>query len=663
MGVDDEPDHGGAGRRRPPARARRRRHRRAPRAGSGVAGRVPPHRGHARAPQERGPARAGLRPGAPLAARAVAARDRRADGWGPEPRGPPDRPTTSSSPARSPTPSWPSSTGGPAPSPTCRSPRATGCRRSRPCAPASPTVVSDEVPSVHDLGAPEPAPARIVDPLDVDDIAAGLAAVLTDDALRAELAAPGRGLRVGADLARRRPRPRRAVAVAAVTDEPLALSLDVSAVPARPGGAGYYTMALARGLAGRDDVGLTLVARRGDEERWRDAGRRRRGARRGARLAAGPAGLRAAPPRVPCCAPLGVQVHHGPHYTMPARSPVPCAVTIHDCTFFDHPEWHLRSKAAFFRRAIRRAARHAGVLVCVSQVTEDRLRAVLRRAGAGRGGAARGRPRAVHARASRPRGRTGPCSRALGVPVDRPLVAFVGTLEPRKGVVPLVAAFDQVADAHPDAVLVLGGQTGWGMAETERALAAARHPERIVRTGYLPDEAVPALLRQAVGRGLPGARGGVRAARPRGAGLRRAAGDDGGHGDGGDGRGRRAPRAARRRRRAGRRARARRSRRAAPRPAGRSGSPWRGSGPGRRASRCTCGPMRSPGRPRSRVPRDARADHRRKGLRGPVAGRAPQGPRATRSRSSTSRRTWPTAPPSAGSWPTSRPTPSTTWPP
>ena len=46
-------------------------------------------------------------------------------------------------------------------------------------------------------------------------------------------------------------------------------------------------------------------------------------------------------------------------------------------------------------------------------------------------------------------------------------------------------------------MLVLGGQTGWGMAETERALAAARHPERIVRTGYLPDAAVPALLRQA----------------------------------------------------------------------------------------------------------------------------------------------------------------------
>ena len=54
-----------------------------------------------------------------------------------------------------------------------------------------PTVVSDEVPSVHDLDAPEPAPARVVNALDVDDIADGLAAVLTDDVVRADLAQRG----------------------------------------------------------------------------------------------------------------------------------------------------------------------------------------------------------------------------------------------------------------------------------------------------------------------------------------------------------------------------------------------------------------------------------------------------------------------------------------
>ena len=55
----------------------------------------------------------------------------------------------------------------------------------------APSVVANEVPSVHDLGATGLAPACIVDPLDIDDIARGLHAVLTDDALRADLAARG----------------------------------------------------------------------------------------------------------------------------------------------------------------------------------------------------------------------------------------------------------------------------------------------------------------------------------------------------------------------------------------------------------------------------------------------------------------------------------------
>jgi glycosyltransferase involved in cell wall biosynthesis len=275
----------------------------------------------------------------------------------------------------------------------------------------------------------------------------------------------------------------------------LPLTLDVSAVPPRPGGAGYYTMALAGTLATHSDVELTLVARHGDEQRWSalaagSAVRAAVPASRPGRLAFEQIGLSSVLRR------LTAQVHHGPHYTMPARAPVPCVVTIHDCTFFDHPEWHLRTKAAFFRRAIRHAARHAASLVCVSQVTADRLaascdvRAPVVVA-----------PHGVDHQRFKPEepsdGADGALLSSLGVPADRPLVAFVGTLEPRKGIEPLVAAFDRVAATRPDVVLVLAGQPGWGMADTERALAEARHPDRILRTGYLPDEAVPALLRQA----------------------------------------------------------------------------------------------------------------------------------------------------------------------
>jgi glycosyltransferase involved in cell wall biosynthesis len=282
---------------------------------------------------------------------------------------------------------------------------------------------------------------------------------------------------------------------------PLELSLDVSAVPAHPGGAGYYTMALARGLAAHPEVALTLVARRGDTARWHDlAGaapcRDAVPTSRPGRLAFEQWGL----PKL--LRSVGATIHHGPHYTMPERSPIPCAVTIHDCTFFDHPEWHVRSKAAFFRRAIRRAAQGAGVLICVSQTTAERLHAncpvqapvVVAPHGVDHARFAPDEPAAGADRAA---------LAGLGVPDERPLVVFIGTLEPRKGVAGLVAAFDRIAASDPDVVLVLGGQAGWGLDETERALGAARHRDRIVRTGYLPDTAVPALLRRAAAVAYP----------------------------------------------------------------------------------------------------------------------------------------------------------------
>ena len=276
----------------------------------------------------------------------------------------------------------------------------------------------------------------------------------------------------------------------------LGVSLDVSAVPARPGGAGYYTMAIARGLRSRADITLTMVARHGDEERWSTLGP---GAAHvvGAVPASRPARLAFEQVRFPrLLDALGVQVHHGPHYTMPARAPVPCVVTIHDCTFFDHPEWHVRSKALFFRRAIRHAAVHAGALVCVSEVTATRLRSCCE-VRAPIVVAPHGVDHARFTPTEPAPGSDRGVLEEIGISPGRPLVVFVGTLEPRKGVASLIAAFDRVAETQGDAVLVLCGQAGWGMAETEQALARASHGDRIVRMGYLPDPAVPALLRQA----------------------------------------------------------------------------------------------------------------------------------------------------------------------
>ncbi|MGO8872777.1 MAG: glycosyltransferase, partial [Acidimicrobiales bacterium] len=81
---------------------------------------------------------------------------------------------------------------------------------------------------------------------------------------------------------------------------------------------------------------------------------------------------------------------------------------------------------------------------------------------------------------------------------DRPFLLFVGTLEPRKDVPTLVGAFARVTDRHPDALLVLAGGAGWGAAAVDRAIEASGLGRRVVRTGYVPDASVPALLRRSV---------------------------------------------------------------------------------------------------------------------------------------------------------------------
>ncbi len=279
------------------------------------------------------------------------------------------------------------------------------------------------------------------------------------------------------------------------------LSVDVSAVPHRPVGAGQYTIHLTEALARGDDVTLSLWCRRDDGDRWRAIGGR------------APATVRAVAPnrrplrlvweqaRLPALlARSGATVHHAPHYTMPDRAALATVVTIHDVTFLEHPEWHERSKVKVFQRAIRGAARRATALVCVSAVTATRFDDLCRPTG---------RvfviPHGVDHATFRPDeaapGADEDVLVALGL--RPPYVVFVGTLEPRKAVPDLVAAFDRMADSHPELSLVLVGRPGWAPGDIEKSIRGARHADRIRRTGYVPDGAVPALLRRAAAAAYP----------------------------------------------------------------------------------------------------------------------------------------------------------------
>lgn len=271
------------------------------------------------------------------------------------------------------------------------------------------------------------------------------------------------------------------------------LLLDVSAVPARPVGAGVYTVHLAAGLGARSELELHLLTRRGDAERWAELAPK--AAVHPDVPESRPARLLWEQTRAPALASgLDLELWHGPHYTMPLRLSVPAVLTVHDLTFFDHPEWHERAKVAFFRPMLRAGARRARALVAVSEHTAARVRAVLAPTApvvvAPHGvDHARFRPAAV--------GDPADLARLGHLGILPPYVAFAGTLEPRKGLPSLVAAFARIVPQRPDLRLVLAGRDGWGADAVRDAIAASGVATHILRVGYLPGDALPAFFRQA----------------------------------------------------------------------------------------------------------------------------------------------------------------------
>lgn len=268
------------------------------------------------------------------------------------------------------------------------------------------------------------------------------------------------------------------------------VALDVSAVPVRVAGAGRYVVELAARLP-RSGVDTTLVTRRHDAERWTRTSPDARVASlvpdgRVTRLAyeAMVAG-RSATAR-------GADLWHGPHYTMPHRGATPTVVTIHDLTYFTDPQWHERSKAVFFRRAITYAASHARVLVSVSAYSARQLEAIV----------------PVHApvvvaplgvdlERFQATGDDESLLRARHLPVGVPFVCFVGTMEPRKGLDVLLEAFTELASRDDEVELWLAGQVGWGEGPIEARLEVDPYRDRVRRLGFVDDDVLPALYRHA----------------------------------------------------------------------------------------------------------------------------------------------------------------------
>ncbi|GIG39619.1 glycosyl transferase [Cellulomonas phragmiteti] len=218
-----------------------------------------------------------------------------------------------------------------------------------------------------------------------------------------------------------------------------------------PGGSATYVVELTRALDPRDDVRVTGVSA---SHRGLPAPDVTPAVRTRAlplpRVALYEAWQRTTLPRAEWAVP-GAQVVHAPTWAVPGTAR-PLVVTVHDLAFLDDPTHFTPRGNAYFRRALTRTRDHAAAVVVPSRSSADALLA--QGVGADRVHVI---PHGVRvpdvapAQVEQVRARLG---------LDRDYLLWAGTLEPRKNVRRLVAAWAGLAAPAPDLVLV--GPAGWG---------------------------------------------------------------------------------------------------------------------------------------------------------------------------------------------------------
>jgi glycosyltransferase involved in cell wall biosynthesis len=185
---------------------------------------------------------------------------------------------------------------------------------------------------------------------------------------------------------------------------------------------------------------------------------------------------------------VGAEVVHYPANFGPAVALRNLVVTVHDLSFLHHPGWFRLDRALYYRHAIKRSVRHARHIIADSAATKHDLCEFLDVPDA----QVTVVPLGVTATfAPAPDAARQAVVSKYGLP--RTFFLFVGTIEPRKNLPRLIAAYDQVADKVPQD-LVIAGRQGWKTGAIDEALAAARHRERIHLPGFVEGDDLPALL-------------------------------------------------------------------------------------------------------------------------------------------------------------------------
>jgi glycosyltransferase involved in cell wall biosynthesis len=179
---------------------------------------------------------------------------------------------------------------------------------------------------------------------------------------------------------------------------------------------------------------------------------------------------------------------HGTNYVVPPTT-APRLVSVYDCWFLEHPgDAHpdVQRSGAVLRRAVDEGAH----VLASSDATADKVRVLL---GTDRVHTIHLGPPPIQPVPDMP-----PAELSAQL-AGRPFILALGTIERRKNLPTLIAAFERVAAEHPDVMLIVAGRDGDDVQAVGRSVAnaAASVRHRIVRLGSVDQQSKQWLLHHA----------------------------------------------------------------------------------------------------------------------------------------------------------------------
>lgn len=184
---------------------------------------------------------------------------------------------------------------------------------------------------------------------------------------------------------------------------------------------------------------------------------------------------------------LRPDVVFAPAYSAPLTAPAPVVLTIHDVSFYAHPEWFSGREGARRRLLTGWSARRAKVVLTDTAFSRGEIVRHI--------GLPAARVQVIPLGMRRPAA----AATAAAAPSREPIVLYVGSVFERRRVDRLMAAFDAVADQVPSAQLEIVGEnrTRRPRLDLEALRQQSRHRDRIHLRAYVDDATLAGLYARA----------------------------------------------------------------------------------------------------------------------------------------------------------------------